>query len=267
VSAVTALKTVPPVPKPLKIIVIPTYDESDNIEPLVRSIMALHDEFYILVVDDNSPDGTGDIAEDLARSCPRLSVLHRYRDRGLGRSYVDGMKLAIQRGADLVLQMDADFSHPPRFLPTLAAKAMTCDMVIGSRYCPGGGIEGWALHRRALSRMANLYVRCVLGLTTADNTGAFRCWRAGALARIDLDRIMSDGYAFLVETANAARRLGLRIREVPIVFVDRREGQSKLSRRVILESVAMPWRLALRRATPRDREPPVSTTPHASVRY
>jgi dolichol-phosphate mannosyltransferase len=155
------------------------------------------------------------------------------------------MKAALARGADLVLQMDADFSHDPSCLPQLAAKAQDYDLVIGSRYCPGGRIEGWARRRRVLSRCANFYVRQVIGLRTLDNTGAFRCWRAEALARIALDSLKSDGYAFIVEMAYMAHCLGLRIAEIPIVFVERREGQSKLSRRVILESVVMPWRLVL----------------------
>ncbi len=227
----------------LKIVVIPTYNECDNVGALTECIMKLPGDFQVLIVDDNSPDGTGDIADQLSVRFPRVSVLHRTRLRGLGRSYVDGMKMALDRGADLVLQMDADFSHDPRFLPALVAGTADSDLVIGSRYCPRGGIEGWAWHRRILSRGANAYVRSVVGLRSRDNTGAFRCWRSEALARLALDSILSDGYSFLVETAHAAHCLGLRIAEVPITFVERREDQSKLSKRVFLESIVMPWRL------------------------
>ncbi len=229
--------------EPHKIVVIPTYNERENLPKLIDAIMALPGGFHVLVVDDDSPDGTGGLADEMAQREPRVQVMHRYSNRGLGRSYVDGMKRALAEKADLVLCMDADFSHDPQALPQLADAAKDFDLVIGSRYCPGGRIEGWARHRRLLSRGANFYVRAILGLATRDNTGAFRCWRAEALARINLDQILSDGYAFIVEMAYRAKLLGLRIGEIPITFVERREGQSKLSRRVILESVAMPWRL------------------------
>jgi len=247
-------------PEPAKIVVIPTYNEKDNLVRLTEAIMGLPGEFYMLVVDDDSPDGTGEIAEELGKTYPRLSVMHRTKDRGLGRSYVDGMKEALARGAGLVFGMDADFSHPPGALPALAEAATDYDLVIGSRYCSGGQIEGWAAHRRVLSRGANFYVRTILGLPASDNTGAFRCWRADALTRIDLDAIISDGYSFIVEIAYRASQLGFRIGEVPITFVERREGQSKLSKRVILESIVMPWRLLLsagpasREAAPSDQD-------------
>ena len=226
-----------------KIVVVPTYNERANIRPLIEAVMKLPGDYRLLVVDDDSPDGTGTLADELAHTYPRLHVLHRKGERGLGRSYVDGMKWALEQNADLVFQMDADFSHDPAFLPRLAAQAEAHDLVVGSRYCLGGRIEGWAARRRVLSRFANCYVRSVIGLRTRDNTGAFRCWRAEALARIDLDSILSDGYAFMVEMVFVAHRLGLRMCEIPIVFVERREGQSKLSKGVLLESVVMPWRL------------------------
>lgn len=239
-----------PPPQNLKVVVVPTYNESSNIRDLVASVMRLPEELHMLVVDDDSPDGTGAIADELTGNYPRLSVMHRAGKRGLGRAYVAGMTLALEWGADLVLQMDADFSHDPRSLPQFVAAGADHDLVIGSRYCPGGRIEGWAAHRRILSRAANCYVRTVAGLRSTDNTGAFRCWRAEALARIDLDAIVSDGYSFMVEMAYVAYRLGLRITEIPIVFVERREGQSKLSKRVILESMIMPWRLVFARKRP-----------------
>lgn len=242
-----------PMPENVKVVVVPTYNERANIRELVASVMRLPGELHMLVVDDDSPDGTGDIAEGLTRTYPRLRVLHRTAKRGLGRAYVAGMKLALDAGADLVLQMDADFSHDPRFLPAFVAAARDNDLVLGSRYCRGGRIEGWAPHRRLLSRTANCYVRTVAGLRTTDNTGAFRCWRGQALARIDLDAIVSDGYSFMVEMVYLAYRAGLSIGEIPIIFVERREGQSKLSKRVILESMVMPWRLVLgRKGTARE---------------
>ena len=229
----------------LKIVVVPTYNECANIRPLVEAVMSQPGDFHMIVVDDASPDGTGAIADELCELHPRLSVIHRTGDRGLGLSYVDGIKAALARGGDFVLQMDADFSHDPKSLPALAEKGADYDLAIGSRYCAGGQIEGWARHRRMLSRCANFYVRAITGMKTSDNTGAFRCWRAEALARIEFENIISDGYAFLVETAYVAHRLGFRIGEVPITFVERREGQSKLSKRVLVESVFMPWRLVL----------------------
>ena len=228
------------------LVVIPTYNERENIEPLVRQILQ-HPGFSVMVVDDQSPDGTGAAADTLAREFPeRVEVLHRTGKRGLGLSYVDGFQLAVKRDVDLICQMDADFSHDPKYLPALAASAVDCDLVVGSRYLNGISVVNWPLRRLILSTFANHYIRAVTGLAVSDCTGGFRCWRRDALARIPLGRIVSDGYAFMVEMLFEAARQRCRIGEVSIVFVERRMGTSKLSGGVLLESIIMPWRLRLR---------------------
>jgi len=230
------------------LVVVPTYNERDNLPVLVPAVL-VHDGFRMLIVDDGSPDGTGQVADSLAASYPgRIEVMHRTGVRGLGRSYVDGLRKAVaQPDVDLVCQMDADLSHGPEYLPALAAAAAEHDVVIGSRYLNGVSVVNWPLHRIFLSAFANRYIRAVTRLTARDCTSGFRCWRREALARIPLDRMVSDGYAFLVEMLFEARRRGCRIGEVPIIFVERRQGQSKVSTPVLLESLVMPWRLALRR--------------------
>lgn len=229
------------------LVVVPTYNERENLPLLVRAVMA-HGDFRMLVVDDGSPDGTGQVADGLAKEYPgRIEVMHRTGSRGLGRSYIDGLRHAIaQPDVDLVCQMDADLSHDPSYLPALAAAAANADVVIGSRYLQGISVVNWPLHRIVLSTFANRYIRGVTRLRASDCTSGFRCWRREALARLPLDRMVSDGYAFLVEMLFDAYRLGCRIAEVPIIFVERRQGQSKLSTGVLLESIVMPWRLRLR---------------------
>ena len=229
------------------LVVVPTYNERENLPVLVRGVLA-HDGFRMLVVDDNSPDGTGAVADALAAAHPgRLEVLHRTGPRGLGRSYVDGLRRALETDAELILQMDADLSHDPVYLPALTAAAADHDLVLGSRYLHGVSVVNWPLHRIFLSTFANRYIKFVTGLAPADCTGGFRCWRRDALARIPLDRVASAGYAFLVEMLYRAAQNGSRIGEVPIIFVERRQGQSKVSRAVLLESLITPWRLRLRR--------------------
>lgn len=229
------------------LVVCPTYNERDNLPLLVRGVLA-HDGFNILVVDDGSPDGTGAVADRLAAEHPgRIEVMHRTGPRGLGRSYVDGLRHALKTDAALIFQMDADLSHNPEYLPALAAGAADHDVVIGSRYLDGVSVVNWPLRRIFLSTFANRYIRLVTGLTPTDCTSGFRCWRRDALARIPLDRVASAGYAFLVEMLYRAAENGSRIGEVPIIFVERRQGQSKVSRAVLLESLATPWRLRLRR--------------------
>jgi dolichol-phosphate mannosyltransferase len=225
------------------LVIVPTYNEKANLPPLISGILA-HDGVRVLVVDDQSPDGTGAIADDLARQHPgRVLVLHRTGRRGFGRSYVDGMKRALEEPVDVVCQMDADLSHDPRQLSDLIAGTATADLVIGSRYIPGGAIRNWPMRRRVLSRFANRYVRLVTRLNARDCTSGYRAWRRDALRLLPLDSIRSDGYAFLVETLFVAARRGARIGEVPITFVERREGASKMSRAVIMESAFTPWRL------------------------
>ncbi len=233
------------------VVVIPTYNERDNIPPLVGALLQ-HEGVRVLVVDDQSPDGTGDVADELARGAPgRVEVLHRTANRGFGRSYIDGLKRALAMNADLICQMDADLSHDPARLSDLAAAAEHADLVIGSRYVAGGGVVNWPVRRLLLSRFANMYVRAITHLAARDCTSGFRCWRREALASLPLDRFVSDGYSFLVEMLFVAARQGRRIAEVPIIYVERREGQSKMSRAVILESAFTPWRLIATRSAAR----------------
>ena len=232
--------------KPLDIVVVtPTYNERDNLPILAAGVLA-HPGFRMLVVDDGSPDGTGEIAEELARTHPgRVEVMHRTGPRGLGRSYIDGLRHAVKSGADLVFQMDADLSHNPEYLPRIAEAAAQYDVVIGSRYMTGVSVVNWPLHRIFLSAFANRYVRAVTRISVADCTSGYRCWRREALERLPLDSMVSNGYAFIVEMLYEASRRGCRIGEVPIIFVERRLGQSKVSGRVLAESLIVPWRLVL----------------------
>jgi dolichol-phosphate mannosyltransferase len=228
------------------LVVVPTYNERANLPVLVAGLME-HARVRLLVVDDQSPDGTGALADELAGAHPgRIGVMHRTAHRGLGRSYVDGLGQAIREPVDVVCQMDADLSHDPAQLPDLIAATDHSDVVIGSRYIPGGQILNWPLRRRMLSRFANAYVRRVTRLVVRDCTSGYRCWRREALASLPLDRLASDGYSFLVEMLYVSARHGCRITEVPITFVERRLGESKLSRDVLVESALAPWRLIAR---------------------
>jgi dolichol-phosphate mannosyltransferase len=233
---------------PTVLVIIPTYNERDNL-PIVTEGLMRHANVRLLVVDDDSGDGTGAIADTLARQFPgRIDVLHRTGRRGLGRSYVDGFHAALAGSADVICQMDADLSHDPAQLPALVAATAGADLVIGSRYVANGTIVNWPLRRLFLSRFANGYIRTVTRLRARDCTSGYRCWRRAAMATLPLDRISSDGYSFLVETLFMAARRGARIAEVPITFVERRIGESKLSSGVLIESILMPWRLV---GTPR----------------
>jgi dolichol-phosphate mannosyltransferase len=230
------------------LIVTPTYNEKDNLPVLAAGVLR-HDGFRLLVVDDGSPDGTGAIADRLAQEHPgRVSVMHRTGQRGLGRSYVDGLLHAIDEGrADYIVQMDCDLSHGPEYLPDLVRVAADHDLVIGSRYMNGGvSVVNWPLSRIFLSAFANRYIRLVTGLSPSDCTSGYRCWRREALARLPIAKMVSDGYSFLTEMLYEAKQRRFRIGEVPIIFVERRVGQSKLSSGVLLESLVMPWRLVLR---------------------
>ena len=228
------------------LVIIPTYNERDNLPGLVRAVLA-NDGYRVLVVDDASPDGTGALADELAREfIGRVEVLHRTGPRGLGRSYVDGLQHALKGPADLICQMDADWSHDPSYLPSLVEAAATHDVVIGSRYLNGVSVVNWPLQRIILSTFANRYVRAVTHLSPKDCTSGYRCWRREALAKLPLERVVSDGYAFLVEMLFEAARRGARIGEVPIIFVERRTGVSKLSTGIMFESLLIPWRLQIR---------------------
>ena len=245
---------------PSVLVVVPTYNERANIPTLVAGLMK-HDNVRVLVVDDNSPDGTADLAESLGRQHDgRVSVLRRTTNRGFGRSYIDGMKKALTEPVDLVCQMDADLSHDPAQLPDLVAATAHADMVIGSRYVPGGRIVNWPVRRHMLSRFANIYIRTVTRVSARDCTSGYRCWRRTALAQLPLDEFFSDGYSFLVEMLFVAHRRGCRIAEVPITFVERREGESKVSRAVLLESAITPWRLI---SSPRTSHKSAPTGPSA----
>jgi dolichol-phosphate mannosyltransferase len=225
------------------LVIVPTYKERDNLPTLVDGLMR-HPNVRLLVVDDQSPDGTGDVADALARQhAGRIEVMHRTDRRGLGRSYIDGIRRAITQPSDVICQMDADLSHDPAQLPALVSATANADVVIGSRYIPGGAIQNWPARRRLLSRFANSYIRLVTRLTARDCTSGYRCWRRSALASLPLDRFTSDGYSFLVEMVFVAAQNGCRIAEVPITFVERRLGESKLSRAVLVESALAPWRL------------------------
>ena len=227
-------------------VVVPTFNERDNLPVLIPEVLG-RSGYRVLVVDDDSPDGTGEVAAALAREHPRrVDVLHRRGRRGLGLSCVDAFRRVLASDADLVCQMDADLSHDPSYLPALVAAARRFDVVIGSRYLHGVSVVNWPLHRIALSAAANRYVRAITGAPVADCTSGFRCWRREALGRIPLDRLVSNGYAFLIETLHEAVRRGARVGEVPIVFVERRHGHSKVSLNVLAESLIMPWRVRFR---------------------
>ena len=233
-------------PDAAALVIVPTYNERGNLPVLVERLLAAPG-LRVLVVDDASPDGTGAVADAMAASSGgRVQVLHRTGRRGLGLSYVDGMRRALALGVPFICQMDADLSHDPAAVPTLVRAAADADLVIGSRYVPGGRVENWPLRRRALSAFANRYVRTITHLPIHDCTSGFRCWRREALARLPLDRLVSDGYSFLVELSWEAAATGCRVREVPITFTERRQGASKISAGTILESAIMPWRLARR---------------------
>jgi dolichol-phosphate mannosyltransferase len=236
----------PAPPAPSVVVVIPTYDERENLGAVATDVLALGDAYRLIVVDDASPDGTGELAEALVTAHPgRVRVLHRPAKRGIGPAYVAGFRLALEDGAELIAQMDADRSHDPADLPRLVAAAATHDLVLGSRYVPGGGTTGWPLGRRLLSRLGGRYARAVLGVPIADLTGGFKVWRRGTLAALDLAGVRADGYGFQIETTYRALRRGARVIELPIVFADRVAGASKLSRRIVLEAAIVVWRLRL----------------------
>ena len=234
---------------PTAVVIVPTFNERDSL-PILAAALMQYPNVSLLVVDDDSPDGTGAIADGLARDYPgRIEVLHRTERPGLGRSYIDGIRRVIDRPVDVICQMDCDLSHDPRQLPDLMAATERADVVIGSRYVPGGAIVNWSLRRRLLSRLANIYVRLVTRLRARDCTSGYRCWRRDTLASLPLAQCDSEGYSFLVELLYLAAGLGCRIGEVPITFVERRHGESKLSSGVLFESALTPWRLVGRSKT------------------
>jgi dolichol-phosphate mannosyltransferase len=226
-------------------VVLPTYNERENLPAIVPAILAAAPELDVLVVDDNSPDGTGAAADALASQDPRIRVLHRERKEGLGRAYLAGFAEALARGYGRILEMDADFSHDPSRLPAILAASRDADLVLGSRYVEGGGTVHWGLGRRALSKGGSLYARTILGLPIRDLTGGFKCFRREVLEAIDLASVRSTGYAFQIELTYRACKRGFRVSEVPIVFADRRVGKSKMNRRIVLEALWMVWKIRL----------------------
>jgi dolichol-phosphate mannosyltransferase len=237
-------------------VVLPTYDEAENIGPITTAILEALPEAQILVVDDASPDGTGEIADGLAVADQRIRVRHRAAKQGLGRAYLDGFGIALESGASTVIQMDADFSHDPATLPQLIGPVVegSADLVIGSRYTAGGGVVDWGLGRRVISRGGSLFARTVLGLGPRDLTGGFKAWRSTTLASVPFDGVHAGGYVFQIEMTFRASRLGARIREIPIIFRDRRVGQSKMSRRIVVEALVVVVQLRLEDLRGRWRE-------------
>ncbi len=240
-------------------LVIPTYNEAENVGPIVRAAAAQLDqtvpgEYRILVVDDNSPDGTGRLADELAAELPGVEVLHRPDKQGLGQAYLAGFGHALAAGAELVMEMDADFSHDPKYLPDLLAAAEHADLVLGSRYVKGGGTRNWGLLRRLISRGGGVYARAILGVKVRDLTGGFKCIHRSVLEAIDLPSLRAEGYVFQIEVTYRAIRSGFRVVEVPIVFSDRTVGSSKMSTRIALEAMWLVPRLRTsRRSRPLTR--------------
>ncbi|RKI73141.1 polyprenol monophosphomannose synthase [Corallococcus sp. AB049A] len=226
------------------LVCIPTYNERDNIGPITQAVLAADPRVDILVVDDNSPDGTGQLADELAAKNPRVRVLHREKKEGLGRAYLAAFRWALAEGYTYILEMDADFSHDPRYLPTfLDAAEGGADLVLGSRYVEGGGTVNWGVGRKIISRGGSLYARSILGVDVRDLTGGFKCFNRRVLETLNLDEVRSTGYAFQIELTYRTLRKGFTVREVPIVFEDRRVGHSKMNKKIFVEALGMVWKL------------------------
>ncbi len=228
-------------PQRQALVCLPTYNEKDNVGPITQAILAATPEVDVLVIDDNSPDGTGALADEIAAREPRVKVLHRAGKQGLGKAYLAGFEWALGRGYELVLEMDADFSHDPSCLPAMLEAAGDADLVLGSRNVPGGGTVNWSIVRKLISRGGSLYARTILGIPVRDLTGGFKCFHRRVLETIDLPTVECSGYAFQIELTYRAIRKGFRVREIPIVFVDRRVGESKMSKRIVLEALRKVW--------------------------
>jgi glycosyltransferase involved in cell wall biosynthesis len=230
-----------------KLLIIPTYDESANIRPLVKGVREHVPDMHILIIDDNSPDGTGRIADELAAQYADISVMHRPGKMGLGSAYVSGFKKGLAGGYDFICQMDADFSHDPSYWPAILKGMDNHDVMVGSRYVDGGGTKNWGLHRRILSRGSNFVARMILGINVRDCTGGFRCYRRSVLEAINPDAIFSNGYSFLEEVLFKAVKAGAAVGEAPIVFVERKHGKSKISKREIFKAMFTLVRLRFRK--------------------
>ncbi|HEX2610052.1 MAG TPA: polyprenol monophosphomannose synthase [Gemmatimonadales bacterium] len=227
------------------LVVVPTYNERVNLPLVVPAILSQDPRFEVLVVDDNSPDGTGQLADELAASTPRIHVMHRPGKSGLGKAYLAGFRWALDRGYDLIFEMDADFSHDPKFLGDLVCASSNADVVIGSRYRSGVNVINWPISRLLLSIGANQYARWITGLPLTDSTGGFKCFRREVLESVDLEKVRSNGYAFQIEMSFRAWKKGFSLVEIPIVFTDRVEGQSKMNKRIVREAIWMVWWLRL----------------------
>jgi dolichol-phosphate mannosyltransferase len=226
------------------LVVIPTYNERENLDAIVSAVLAAERRVDVLVVDDNSPDGTGELADAIAEKEPRVHVLHRRKKEGLGRAYLHAFQWGLEKNYQYLLEMDADFSHDPRYLPALLSEAERgIDLVLGSRYVTGGGTINWGVGRQVLSRGGSLYARSILGVDVRDLTSGFKCFHRRVLEAIDLEQVRSTGYGFQIELTYRALKKGFRVKELPIVFEDRRVGQSKMSRKIIAEALAMVWKL------------------------
>jgi dolichol-phosphate mannosyltransferase len=238
-------------------VILPTYNEAENVEPMAAAVLAVLPGATLLVVDDGSPDGTGGLADAMATSDARIHVRHRSLKQGLGRAYLDGFGVALSGGATTIVQMDADFSHDPAALPALIRPIAdeAADLVIGSRYTTGGAVVDWGIGRRIVSRGGSLFARIVLGLRQSDLTGGFKAWRATTLAGLPFDGVHAGGYVFQIEMTYRASRAGARIREVPITFRDRRVGQSKMSRRIVVEALVVVVQLRIETLLGRARPP------------
>lgn len=228
------------------LIIFPTYNERDNIDKIVHAVLPLDPRIHVLIVDDNSPDGTGEIADRLAGQETKVNVLHREKKEGLGQAYIAGFKWAIERKYDYIFEMDADFSHGPEYIKDFLREIKEYDLVIGSRYIAGVNVINWPISRLLLSYYANVYTRIITGLPLRDATGGFKCYRREVLESIDLDNIHSTGYAFQIEMSMRAWKKGFTIKEIPIIFVDRRAGESKMSKKIVREAVWMVWWLRLK---------------------
>ncbi|MGB2696987.1 MAG: polyprenol monophosphomannose synthase [Candidatus Zixiibacteriota bacterium] len=227
------------------LVIIPTYNEKENIGEIIPMILEKDPSIDVLIVDDNSPDGTGKIADEMAKENSRIKVLHRDKKAGLGTAYKTGFKYALENGYHHIFEMDADFSHDPKYIPHFLKTIKEVDLVLGSRYISGVNVINWPMSRLLLSYYANVYTRWVTGLPVKDATGGFKCFRREVLERIDLDKVQSEGYSFQIEMSFRAWKKGFKIKEIPIVFEDRREGQSKMSKKIVREAIWRVWKLRI----------------------
>jgi len=237
------------------LVIVPTYNEKDNIVPLAERILSLPVQVDLLIVDDNSPDGTGEIADDLAGKHPSIHVLHRPGKNGLGRAYLAGFAWALEHGYEFIMEMDGDFSHNPSDIPAFLKAAQDVDLVVGSRYCNGIRVINWPLRRLMLSMSAAKYVQIITGLPVSDPTGGYKCFRRRALEAIDLNSVQSNGYSFQIELTHKIWRRGMKIAEVPIIFTDRFQGSSKMSGKIVQEALIMVWRLLFQNGLRRSPRP------------